>query len=222
MDIKRQLILNNGVKIPAVTLTPEKIIGSAIIIHGYGGSKEEQLGLALGVSELGLKTTVIDLRGHGENSLPFDSRVLEDVEELINTSRNFGKITVIGHSLGGRLALISHADAAIGISPAMNQHFGKATMQKLADLRAYRVHPSSPDLLNHLLKTLRMPDFANHTDQYVLYGTRDIPEIYETCRKLPGAFEISEALHSDIFTLPKTFSIIRKLLKTIYPKETRC
>jgi hypothetical protein len=54
MYIERHLIDNNKIKIPNVVITPDHPRGAAVIIHGYGGSKEEQLGLAWRIAEIGI------------------------------------------------------------------------------------------------------------------------------------------------------------------------
>lgn len=207
--------------IPTITLTPDKILGAAIVIHGYGGSKEEQLGLAYRVSEIGLKTFVVDLRGHGENSQMLTINAFNDINELAESSSVYGKVTVIGHSLGGRLALISSANAAIGVSPAINRQFGETTLKKLATFRNYRVQQDSLNTLNQMLRDLPQPDLTHANKKYVLYGTRDIPEIYNACRNLPQAYEIPDALHSDIFTLQSTLVAVCHLIQMIYSTELK-
>ena len=119
MEITRELIESDGFIIPTVMLTPSKSKGAVIIVHGYSQSKEDILGLAWRVAEEGFTTVAIDLRGHGENPLNLDENILFDVETAISYLQKYGKVTVIGHSLGGRLSIISSADYAIGISPAI-------------------------------------------------------------------------------------------------------
>ncbi len=46
---------------------------------------------------------------------------------LFHTFKDFGQVTAIGHSLGCRFALISGADFAIGISPALPKTFTPQT-----------------------------------------------------------------------------------------------
>jgi len=46
MDIRRKTIEGNGFNVPSIIFTPSDIHGAAVIIHGYGGCKEEILGLA--------------------------------------------------------------------------------------------------------------------------------------------------------------------------------
>lgn len=55
----------------------------------------------------------IDLRGHGEHPLDLDIDILSDVETAIMHFREMGKVTAVGHSLGGRLSLISSADYSL-------------------------------------------------------------------------------------------------------------
>jgi len=46
MNIEREAIRENGLEIPCFLVKPQVTQGAAVIVHGYGGSKEEQLGLA--------------------------------------------------------------------------------------------------------------------------------------------------------------------------------
>lgn len=219
MKIQRTIIKLKTADIPAIVLTPLEEMGTALVIHGYGGSKEEQLGLAFRVAETGLKTFAIDLRGHGEQPLNFDESVLSDIQEMVYYCRSFGgKVIAIGHSLGGRLALISDADAAIGISPAICRVFGENTRKKLKELRHYRVNERSPIILEKMISAFPQPIFKHEDQRFVLFGSRDIPEIVDACRQWDEhtSFEISSALHSDIFTLNTTASIIVRLITSIY------
>jgi alpha-beta hydrolase superfamily lysophospholipase len=59
-----------------VILTPEKFHGSVLVIHGYGGCKEEILGLVMPIAEENLTVCVIDQRGHGESKFSLDDKVL--------------------------------------------------------------------------------------------------------------------------------------------------
>jgi dienelactone hydrolase len=52
-----------GTKFLQVLIQPADPRGAAVIVHGgYGGNKEEQLGLGWRVAEAGLVAYVIDLR----------------------------------------------------------------------------------------------------------------------------------------------------------------
>lgn len=218
MDIRRKMIKGNGFNVPCIILTPSDFKEAAVVIHGYGGSKEEQLGLAYRVAEIGFKTCVIDLRGHGENTLDLDERVIMDVEAAIKYCRYFGKVVAIGHSLGGRLALISSADYAIGISPALSINFGKETEKILRNVRGYRVKQHFSGELLEIIKKLPVVNFNDNIKKSIIYGLRDIPEIISSCNNIKAknssVIEIDNALHSDIFTLENTFQSVINQLKT--------
>ena len=218
MNITRETIKGNGFSVPSIVFTPSDLQGAAVIIHGYGGSKEEQLGLAYRVAEAGLKTFVIDLRGHGENMLSLDEKVLFDVENVIKYCKSLGKTVAIGHSLGGRLALISSADFAIGISPALNKIFGEETQKILTNVRGYRVKEVFSGKFLEILQKLPRVNFNDDMKKTIIYGSRDIPEIVNSCNSFKNGnssvIEIENAMHSDIFTLENTFqSVISQIKK---------
>lgn len=215
MTIIRESITGNGFNVPCIRLIPPDAHNAAVIVHGYGGCKEEPLGLAWRVAESGMAVCSIDLRGHGEHALPMDKYILDDVEATIEHCRSYGNVTAIGHSLGGRLALISSADHAIGISPALNRTFGLQTQEILKNLRSYRVREMYPGQNFEILHEL--PVFGNEAGgkAIVIYGSRDVPDIISACHEI-GSFahtvRIENAFHNDIYTLEATFKCIIKQL----------
>lgn len=198
-------------EIPCIQFKPSKSRGGAVVVHGYGGSKEEQLGMALRVAREGVTTCAIDLRGHGENQIPFDLDVLQDLETVLDYCRQFGNVAAIGHSIGGRLALASSADYKVGISPALGKGFDMKTQEALKDLRYYRVKQPIFETLFKIIADLPPENFEKDKS-IVLYGSRDIPEIMARCRKLESngfhVVKIKDALHNDIYTLEKTFNTV--------------
>lgn len=217
MNIERQLIQGKGFKIPSIILTPSNPRGAAVIVHGYGGCKEEQLGLAWRVAEFGITTCVIDLRGHGEHEVPLDENIILDVETAIKYCRSFGKVVAIGHSLGGRLSLLSDADYIIGISPAFNKTFGSQTQETIKALRGYRVQEVYPNALFEILNELPQWRYDVSKNTQIIFGSRDVQEIIYTSNELkekgvPVA-QIDKALHNDIFLLEGTFEKIINRLK---------
>ncbi|EKQ57703.1 MULTISPECIES: alpha/beta fold hydrolase [unclassified Clostridium] len=217
MDIERHFIQGNGFEIPSIILKPKNSIGSAVIVHGYGGCKEEQLGLALRVAEIGMTTCVIDLRGHGENELPLNENVPLDVETAIKYCRCFGKVVAIGHSLGGRLSLLSGANYVIGVSPALNKTFSNQTKEILKSLRSYRVTEINPNINWDILNKLAEWKYDSNKHVQIIFGSRDVPDIISTCNKLKEKgvpiVQIDKALHNDIFLLNETFDNIVNQLK---------
>ncbi len=216
MNIQREIIRDDRFGVPCVTLTPPVSHGAAVIVHGYGGCKEEQLGLAWRIAETGVTACAIDHRGHGENKLPLDGGVLQDVEAAIKHCRCFGKVAAIGHSSGGRLCLISSADFAIGISPALKTVYSPETQRIISELRGYRVCESFSGVNFYILKKLPVPQSIDNKRALILFGSRDVPEIVSSCKELKAkgniVVEIDKALHNDIFLLEETFrQVVNKL-----------
>jgi alpha-beta hydrolase superfamily lysophospholipase len=219
MEIKRQFIPGNGFHVPCVLITPPAPAGAAVIVHGYGGSKEEQLGLAWRVAETGLAVCAIDLRGHGEHMLPLDLDVLADVEAAIRHCRNYGKVTIIGHSTGGRLALLSSADAVIALSPAICPTYGPP-IHRIIESWCYKVREPSKASVFGVLEKLPVWQPANGRPTAIIHGSRDMPEIRQGCIDLKArgvrVTEIQNALHNDIFLLEPTIEAVKAELAKIY------
>lgn len=218
LEIEEFVIECDECQVPVLKLTPPESRGAVVVAHNYGGSKEEMLGLAFRIAKTGFTTGVIDLRGHGENSFEMDRQVLSDLETAINYFKQFGKVTTVGHSLGGRLSLVSCADHAIGISPALAKTFSPKTQGMIRVLRDYRVNGSVTDLFTTLGEIPQI-EFAPE-DVLLIYGSRDVPEIIDECDKLTSegyeVVEIDDALHVDIYTLEPTFEAVTKKLHKWY------
>ncbi len=207
--------------IPAIILRPDNPRGVAAIIHSYGGSKDEMLGLGLRVAADDLMVCIVDLRGHGQNKTPLNSDISDDITSVISYCRSFGKVTAIGHSLGGRLALLSDADYKIAISPSLDKKYSENTRNILKMMRSYRVHPPDIDVLFDIQDMLPVWEpKPNFEDTLFIYGERDVEEIVKGCATLHEkgvkTFKIPSALHPDIFLLEETFSIISHQIKEWY------
>ena len=129
--------------------------------------------------------------------------MLVELETAIEHCRQYGKVATIGHSLGGRLSLLSSADFVIGISPALNTKYSETTCDNLETFRSYRVREKSFNSFIKIIGQLPVwqPDTAQPT--LILFGTRDIPEVVQDCRKLQAqGFQVQEidaAFHNDIY-----------------------
>jgi pimeloyl-ACP methyl ester carboxylesterase len=203
--------------IPVILIEPATTVGAAVLLHGYGGCKEELLGLALRVSDLGLATILPDLRGHGESSRPLDVHVMDDVEATVADARRWGPVTTIGHSLGGRLALCSSAPMGIGISPALPSSYGPRTRARIGASRDARVRASGPDVLFSVLAETPEWEPAPGKLASLLYGSRDLPEIVLACQtwadRGASVAQIDHAQHADICLMERTFALVTATLE---------
>ncbi len=218
MEIKREILNGNGFGVPCVTFKPLNSKGAVVLVHGYGGLKEETFGLALCIAENGFTVGAIDIRGHGEHQLDLDENILLDLETAISHFRHCGNVTAVGHSLGGRLSLISSADYAIGISPALSKTFSPQTMEFLEERRGYRVHKSNCTVFKIVNDLLLLQ--SDKDKSLIIYGSRDVPEIISKCDKLKSegtqVVQIENALHNDIFLFGPTFKAVTQKLQEWY------
>jgi hypothetical protein len=161
----------------------------------------------------------IDLRGHGEHSLPLDQNVLNDVEIALDYCRSYGKVTTIGHSLGGRLALLSKSDFTIAISPALDQVYSEQTKKIIRDVRGYGAN-ESPMGIFEVMKQLPMYHYDENRPARIIFGSRDVPEIVKSCLLLKAdgmpVRESENGLHSDTYLLKSTFDEVKKSLRNWY------
>ncbi|HUI64783.1 MAG TPA: alpha/beta hydrolase [Bacteroidota bacterium] len=217
MELRNTKFQVNGIAIPCIAIEMPHSRANAVVIHGYGGNKEEVLGLSYAISCLDVNAYTIDLRGHGENAEPYDATVLSDLNQVIHSLASQAVVVALGHSLGGRLALLSEADIRIGISPALKSSFSDQTVSTIKALRGFRVKQLSEDVNFEILKNLPLAEDNLRDSDLVLYGLRDIPDIISACIELKGCFpntvEIPGASHNDIVTFYETFERVREFIR---------
>lgn len=172
----------DGVELPTYLILPDgEPRGAAVVAHGYGSTKEAFLGLAVKIAEAGWASVVIDLRGHGEHPSPLGEAILGDIDGAVAYARQRWPglpVAAVGHSLSGRLALMSQADLLVAISPAVPSKPSVEGREVLTKLSATKVNQPSPDAVLKLLQALGpVPDRG--VPALVLHGEGDIPSLIE-------------------------------------------
>ncbi|MEN6348330.1 MAG: alpha/beta fold hydrolase [Syntrophomonas sp.] len=194
-----------------VEIKPLQPRGGIVVVHGYGGSKEEVMGFAWRIAEAGFAVCLVELSGHGENGMPLKNDWLLDINRAIAYCRGYGKVCAIGHSLGGRLALLSAADCAIGISPALATNMSKSTRILLRNYRSYRVNEESFEDFIQLFDALPAWEPSTYRPELIIYGNRDLPQVISDCHdaEAQGAtVEIVQAMHNDIYLHEEILKIV--------------
>jgi pimeloyl-ACP methyl ester carboxylesterase len=192
MDFRRvnDLKAPDGHAIPGLLLTPASPRGGAVVCHGYGGSKEQMLGIAAFIAEKGAAALAIDLCGHGENRTPIGPAMLGELEAAVAFVRRFGRTGAIGHSLGGRLALMSSADVMVAMSPSVMVQMSPQGKWMFENLPSPGVRePYSGYVLELLEKLGPVPPHGRPC--LLLYSERDIQALLDGAAsllvQLPGA-----------------------------------
>ncbi len=171
--------------VPAYIFVPETPRGGVAVIHGYGGCKEQMLGVSARLGEDGWASLAFDLRGHGEHPASLNEGLLQDLEAALHWLRRYGRVVALGHSLGGRVALISSADLVIAISPAVASRPSEEGRQMLLAFGSTTVRSPRPD---YILELLRQMAEVTKPDRPVLllHGDQDILTLIEGIRRVAG------------------------------------
>lgn len=80
-----------------------------VFLHGWGGSLVSWLGTAKAMASLGFYSVVVDFAGFGKSAEPNESYCVEDYADEVASlvkSLGLGEIFLVGHSFGGRVAII--------------------------------------------------------------------------------------------------------------------
>jgi dienelactone hydrolase len=180
VDFQRvtDLTAPDGHAIPGFLFSPASPRGGAVVCHGYGGSKDQMLGIAAAVAEKGTAALAIDLCGHGENLAPIGPAMRDEVEAAVAYVRRFGKTAVIGHSLGGRLALMSSADVMVAMSPSVMMQMSPQGKWMFENLPSPGVREPYTGYVLELLEKLG-PVPSHGRPCLLLYSERDIQTLLD-------------------------------------------
>ncbi len=177
-DFRRvtDLTAPDGHNIPAYLFAPASPRGGVVIVHGYGASKKEMLGVATTFVEKRFATLVIDLCGHGENRFAIGAAMRDEVDAAVAYARRFGKVAVVGHSLGGRLGLMSQADAIVALSPSVMVQMSPQGKWMFEHLPAPGIREPYSGYVLELLEALG-PVPSHDRPSLLLYSERDLPAL---------------------------------------------
>ncbi len=193
-----------GQRIPGFLFEPEdSVIGGVAVIHGYSHSKDETLGLLARLAEAGMAAIAIDLRGHGEHPGQLDEGVAGDVETAVNFARRYGPAAAVGHSLGGRLALMSTADLVVAVSPAIPRRVSPEGRAMFLQFPSPSVREPYPGYVLDLLNQFGLPPIRDRPTLLVSarYDARALREgTQDFAGRLPQGeyLEVEEELRSPV------------------------
>jgi len=180
MDFQRVggLTASDGHVIPGFLFTPASPRGGAVVCHGYGGSKEQMLGIVTAIAEKGIAALAIDMCGHGENTAPIGPAMRDEMEAAVAFLRRFGRTAAIGHSLGGRMALMSSADVMVAMSPSVMMQMSPQGKWMFENLPSPGLREPYPGYVLELLDKLG-PVPSHSRPCLLLYSERDIQALLD-------------------------------------------
>lgn len=186
-----------------------------LIIHGYGGCKEEILGLAVGLAaRLPLKLLVFDLPGHGDAAN--EPLTLAAARDAVATATAVldNPAFFVGHSLGARIGLLGGPETAVCISMPGAARFEGSRTDLLRTLRARRVNEASP--LSGLAEVLAN-GAAPAARTLLICAGRELESVSELAaawreQGIPCR-EIRDSSHNDIVSAHETLEVAAAWLK---------
>lgn len=187
----RDLVAPDGHTIPAFLFTPSSPSGGVVVCHGYGASKEQMLAVAAAVAEKGAAALAIDLCGHGENTAPIGPAMRDEIEAALAYVRKFGRAAMVGHSLGGRLALMSSADLIVAISPSVMMQMSPQGKWMFENLPSPGTREPYSGYVLELLEKLG-PVPPHDRPCLLLYSERDIQALLDGASSLQADHSSSE------------------------------
>jgi pimeloyl-ACP methyl ester carboxylesterase len=149
-----------------------------VVCHGYGGSKEQMLGIVTAIAEQGIAALAIDLCGHGDNTAPIGPAMRDEMEAAVAFVRRFGRTAAIGHSLGGRMALMSSADVMVAMSPSVMMQMSPQGKWMFENLPSPGLREPYPGYVLELLDKLG-PVPSHSRPCLLLYSERDIQALLD-------------------------------------------
>jgi hypothetical protein len=149
------------------------------------------LGVAVAVAEKGTAALTLDLCGHGENGSPIGPEMREEVEAAIGYARRFGKTAVVGHSLGGRLALMSSADVMVAMAPSVMMQMSPQGKWMFENLPSPGVREPYTGYVIELLEKLG-PAPSHGRPCLLIYSERDLLALLEGAADLQARLPSSE------------------------------
>lgn len=204
---------------PAYFVEVESSQAGIVLLHSYGGNKEEMLGLGARIAEEGFSSLAGDLVGHGENPEPMSAQLAENARQCLYFMREkYGRVAAVGFSMGGRLAFFTEADVVVAISPGSSNPPAERLKETIA-MRGHRVRESPPTLTHDIINELGEVPFRERPT-LIAYGEHDIADIIEGAKKLiahiPGSeyLFIPNTYHSQIMTSSEVLEKVPRWLKS--------
>lgn len=201
-----------------------------ILLHGYGGRKEDMLPVALalhrevsglsanddrGDAPEGISCIIPDIPGHGENKNVLNIEnvrtLISRIGQIINSS---GKVLLIGHSMGSVIALNTGASRIVAISPPGEGFFDGNKKDMLRLLRARRVNEQVPyEGLKNILSEYYTENISK--DCLLLYAGDEIRSVrqYVKLQSERNGLEsigITDSGHLDIVNSSQTIKVIQE------------
>ena len=140
-----------------------------LLLHGFTGSRKNWFFLAPKLVELGYTVVVPDILGHGESDAPEDAEAYRMERITADILSHFPQpITVLGYSMGGRLALYM----AVNFPEKVNRLILESSSPGLADSTERQARIESDNALADLILENGIEAFVNRWEAVPLFASQ--------------------------------------------------
>ncbi|MDD5448909.1 MAG: alpha/beta fold hydrolase [Actinomycetota bacterium] len=142
-------------KVPYIYLEPEpgkERLGGILLMHEYGGSKKQMLGVGRYLANRGYAVMLFDLDGHGENPRnienPAMTSLIEKAVQELASRLGGADLAAVGYGFGGLLAIktlgeIESVEAAVAIDPIALDASGNPTANAAREIKGIEIIKSA-------------------------------------------------------------------------------
>ncbi len=229
-----------GSTLRGLVLRAQECAGTAIVVHGWGGSALDLLPIGRVLQDEGLDVVLLDARGHGRSdsveltSMPhFADDVRAAVRWWRGTDLSRSSLLLVGHSVGAGACLLAARDEpdvsgvvllACMAQPqqVMRRLLADANVPRWLALPALRMvehligHRFASFAPLHVVSGLEVPVLIVHGERDTTISVTDARALAAVARDaelvlVPGAG------HSDLDAVPQVRTALRRLLDRIGP-----
>lgn len=168
-------------KVPSLYLeskSGKEKLGGVLLIHGYGGSKKQMLGLGGYLANRGYGVMLFDLDGHGENPRnienPAMTSLIEKAAHELASRCQRASLAVVGYGFGGLLAIdtlgkTESVETVVAVDPIAMDTSGSPTANAAREVKGVEI-----------IKSALAPPARGHNGKHVslkkLLENMEIPE----------------------------------------------
>lgn len=228
---KSYFIVEDAYKTPAISLK-NTYVGDplyAVLVHGFSGSKEIMMMLALALARSGVTCYLIDLPGHGDSSQRFrpadmvtaTRSAIDYLEAKGLIKRN--KTALVGHSMGAYIALeLARGDrsfaATVAISPLLTEVGDQTPRNLLFLVGGYDLWPIK-EAVRNMIALATQDQYQGNGNVFGDFskGTARRLDVFPKCTHTtilfsPAAYRAIVAWLSRCFNSPLKASAAKKML----------
>lgn len=163
---------------PVEPRRPDEPLGTAVVVHGFGASKEFMREMSYSLARAGFEVYAVDLPGHGRSAVSLDAQQVtawfsEILRDIDRRERPAGGLYLVGHSLGTLIVTtgaLENPDLDIRAVVAVSPIFSAITPEEPPNYLALFGQSELPGVQNAALEALALGTGVENPELETVYG----------------------------------------------------